>query len=176
MAIPLIPILAALAAGGSLVPHAAGGMIVTGAGGYIAGTYLSTAAIGAIAGSATAGVSGLGVAAVASFSGVATSVIGSTEVLGTTLGATGLKGMLMSIGILPSTPIVLLPIVLIGCVVASIGFVYVWRRFRKKFQSARDGREAQFTETEAKILERLIKRMGKQLPPPPSMDKLPPPK
>lgn len=176
MAIPLIPILAALAAGGSLVPHAAGGMIVTGMGGYITGTYLSTAAIGAIAGSATVGVSGLVVAAVASFSGLATSVIGSTGVMGTTLGATGLKGMLMSIGILPSTSIVLLPIVLIGCVVASIGFIYVWRRFRKKLHSAGDGREVEFTETEAKLVERLIKRMGKQLPSPPSMDKLALPK
>ena len=35
MPLPLVPIIAALAAGGSLVPHAAGGMIVTSAGGYI---------------------------------------------------------------------------------------------------------------------------------------------
>jgi hypothetical protein len=40
MPIPLIPIISALAAGGSLVPHATGGLIVTGAGGYIAGTFL----------------------------------------------------------------------------------------------------------------------------------------
>jgi hypothetical protein len=33
---------AALAAGGYLVPHAAGGMIVYGSTGYVAGTYLST--------------------------------------------------------------------------------------------------------------------------------------
>ena len=43
MPIPFIPIIAALAAGGTLVPHAAGGMIVTSAAaGYVAGTYLST--------------------------------------------------------------------------------------------------------------------------------------
>ena len=38
MALPLIPISAALAAGGTLVPHAAGGMIVSSDGGYVAGT------------------------------------------------------------------------------------------------------------------------------------------
>ena len=46
MPIPLIPIISALATGGTLVPHAAGGLIVTGASGYITGTFLSTAAIG----------------------------------------------------------------------------------------------------------------------------------
>ena len=40
MPLPLIPIISALAAGGTLVPHAAGGMIVTSAAGYVAGTYL----------------------------------------------------------------------------------------------------------------------------------------
>jgi hypothetical protein len=46
MPLPLIPIITALAASGGLVPHAAGGMIVTmGASGYTAGTYLSSAAI-----------------------------------------------------------------------------------------------------------------------------------
>ena len=46
MAIPLIPIMTALAAGGSLVPHAAGGLMVSSAtaGGYVAGTYLGTTA------------------------------------------------------------------------------------------------------------------------------------
>ena len=45
MPLPLIAIIPALTAGGTLVPHAAGGMIVTSAAGYMAGTYLSTAAI-----------------------------------------------------------------------------------------------------------------------------------
>ncbi|MDT4857464.1 hypothetical protein FQZ97_918880 [compost metagenome] len=55
MAIPLIPVLAALAAGSSLVPHYAGGMIVTSAAtGYVAGTYLSTAAISTLVYSAGA--------------------------------------------------------------------------------------------------------------------------
>ena len=38
MPIPLIPIIPALLAGGSLVPHAGGGLIVTGVSGYVAGT------------------------------------------------------------------------------------------------------------------------------------------
>jgi hypothetical protein len=48
MPLPLIPVIAALAAGGTLVPHAAGGMIVTSAAGYVAGTYLTTAALGGL--------------------------------------------------------------------------------------------------------------------------------
>ena len=42
---PLPIIIAALAAGGTLVPHAAGGLIVSSASGYIAGTYIGTATI-----------------------------------------------------------------------------------------------------------------------------------
>lgn len=48
MPLPLIPVFAALAAGGTLVPHTAGGMIVSSVGGYVAGTYLSTAVIGGL--------------------------------------------------------------------------------------------------------------------------------
>jgi hypothetical protein len=40
MPLPLIPIISALATGSSLVPHAAGGLIVTGASGYITGLFL----------------------------------------------------------------------------------------------------------------------------------------
>lgn len=64
MPLPLIPIIAALAAGGTLVPHAAGGMIVTSATGYVAGTYLSTAAIGSIL---AAGSTALGAGALLTF-------------------------------------------------------------------------------------------------------------
>lgn len=101
MPLPLIPILTALAAGGSLVPHAAGGMIVTSAAGYVAGTYLSTAAIGSLL---AAGSTALGAGALY-LSGVAGSVIGSAGVFGTTVGATGATGALMSAGIISSTPI-----------------------------------------------------------------------
>ena len=97
MPLPLIPIISALAAGGTLVPHAAGGMIVTSAAGYIGGTYLSTAAI---SGLLAAGAGVLGV-----LGGLAGSVIGSAGVFGTTVGATGITGALMSAGIISSTPI-----------------------------------------------------------------------
>ena len=62
MPLPLVPVIAALAAGGTLVPHAAGGMIVsTAASGYVAGTYLSSAALASLVGTAGAA---LGVGAV----------------------------------------------------------------------------------------------------------------
>lgn len=57
---------------------------------------------------------------------------------------------------------VAIPVAAVGSLtVAGFGLVY-WRRFRKKLNSAGDGQEAQSTEVEAKIVERLIKR----LPPP----------
>jgi len=39
MPLPLIPKISAPTASGTLVPHAVGGMIVTSATGYVAGTY-----------------------------------------------------------------------------------------------------------------------------------------
>lgn len=49
MPLPIIPVIAALAASGTLVSHAAGRLIVTmGARGYVAGTYLSSAAIASL--------------------------------------------------------------------------------------------------------------------------------
>ena len=58
MPLPLIPAIAALVAGGTLVPHAAGGLIVTSVGGYVAGTYLSTVAISTLVASGVARQSG----------------------------------------------------------------------------------------------------------------------
>ncbi len=160
MALPLIPVLYALAAGGSLVPHAAGGMIVTGAGGYVVGTYLSTTAIAGIVTAATCTVAGACGAAYAAFSGLASAAIGSAGVAGTAVGATGVTGKLMSVGILSSTPIVIPIATAGGLAIAALGLAHVWRRFKKKLDSASDGQEAQFTEAEAKIVERLIKRLA----------------
>lgn len=102
MPLPLIPVFAALAAGGSLVPHAAGGMIFSlGAGGYVAGTYLSSAFIASLV---TGAGALLGVGAL-TLTSAASAIIGSTGVVGTTIGASGLTGALMSAGILPATPI-----------------------------------------------------------------------
>lgn len=156
MPIPLIPIIAALAAGGSLVPHAAGGLIVTGASGYVAGTFLSTAAISGLltTASATLGVGAL------YLSGATASIIGSAGIFGTTIGASGITGFLMSAGIISSTPI-WVPIAVGG---AALGCSYGGFRLLKlkqKIKTTPNEEEAQFTETEARIIENLIKRLGK---------------
>jgi len=146
MPLPLIPIIAALAAGGTLVPHAAGGMIVTSATGYVAGTYLSTAAIGSIL---AAGSTALGAGALY-LSGVAGSVIGSAGVFGTTVGATGVTGALMSGG---------------AAIGGAVGLGYGGYRLfklKRKIASTASSDEAQFSETDAKIVEQVIKRLSNQ--------------
>jgi len=157
MPIPLIPIIAALAAGGTLVPHAAGGMIVTAAaGGYVAGTYIGTAAIASLI--ATAGTT-VGVGAVI-MTGKFAAIVGSAGIFGTTIGASGITGALMSAGILPSAPIAV-P-VLAGSVV--LGFIYTaWHLFKLKLKLQRtvNGEEVIFTEVEAKIVEAIVKLLKK---------------
>jgi len=157
MPLPLIPVITALAAGGSLVPHAAGGMIVTSAGGYVAGTYLSTATITAfLAGSATA--LGTGAAVV---TGAAAGIIGSAGIFGTTIGATGITGMLMSAGIIASTPI-WVPVAAAGAG-AGVGYgAFCYYKLRKKLQTTPEGEEAYFSEGEAKVVEWLLRRFAKK--------------
>lgn len=159
MPLPLIPIISALAAGGTLVPHAAGGMIVTSAAGYVAGTYLSTAAIGSLLAAAS---TALGAGALY-FSGIAGSVIGSAGIFGTTVGATGVTGALMSAGIISSTPI-WVPIAVGGAAIggaAGLGYGgYRLFKLRQKIANTANSEEAQFSETEAKIVEQVIKRLG----------------
>lgn len=159
MPIPLIPIIAALAAGGSLVPHAAGGMIVTAASGYVAGTYISTAAILSLMGAATAT---LGTCA-AIVTGAASAAIGGAGIFGTTIGATGLIGVLMSAGILPSTPIVV-PLAAGGVALGGSYVSYQIYKLYRKVRSSKDGEEIVFTEKEAKIVEAVIKWMSKRNP------------
>lgn len=157
MPLPLVPVITALAAGGSLVPHAAGGMIVTSAGGYVAGTYLSTATITALfAGGATA--LGTGAAVV---SGAAAGIVGSAGIFGTTIGATGITGMLMSAGILASTP-VWVPVAVAGAG-AGVGYgAFCYYKLRKKLQTTLEGEEAYFSEAEAKVVEWLLRRFAKK--------------
>lgn len=157
MPIPLIPIVAAIAAGGNLVPHAAGGMIVSTVGGYVAGTYLSTAAIASIL---TAATTTLGVGA-AVLTGTATTIVGSAGIFGTTFGTSGLTGVLMSAGILHATPIAL-PIAIAG---GALGFIYlsfVLLKLKWKLRKAREGKEVQFTKIEAKIIEVLVMLLSKK--------------
>jgi uncharacterized membrane protein len=157
MPIPLIPIISALAAGGTLVPHAAGGLIVTGAGGYVAGTFLSTAAINGLLATASAT---LGAGALY-FSGAAASIVGSAGIFGTTIGATGITGALMSAGIISSTP-VWVPIAAGGAALGCGYGGYRLYKLRKKVSDTPEGEEAQFTETEAKVIEKIIKRIAKK--------------
>jgi hypothetical protein len=159
MALPLIPIITALAAGGSLVPHAAGGMIVTAAGGYVAGTYLSTATIAALlTGSAT--VMGTGAAVM---TGAAASVVGSAGIFGTTVGATGITGLLMSAGVIASTP-VWVPVAIVGAGAGAGGVAYSAFRYyslRRKTLATPSGEEVNFTEKEAKVVEWILRRIAK---------------
>lgn len=157
MPLPLVPIISALAAGGSLVPHAAGGLIVTSAGGYVSGTYLSTAAVAALfAGGATA--LGTGAAIV---TGAAAGVIGSAGIFGTTIGATGITGFLMSAGIIASTPI-WVPIAIGGAGVGASYGAFRYYLLRKKLLATPEDKEAQFTEREAKVIEWLLRRFAKK--------------
>ena len=156
MPLPLIPIITALAAGGSLVPHAGGGLIVTAAGGYVTGTYLSTATLTTLlVGGATA--MGTGAAVI---SGAAATVIGSAGIFGTTIGATGITGMLMSAGIIAATPVW----VPIAVAAAGAGISYGAFRYytlRRKLVATPAGEEAHFTEKEAKVIEWLLRRFAK---------------
>jgi hypothetical protein len=156
MPLPLIPIIAALSAGGTLVPHAAGGLIVTSASGYVAGTFLSTSAVAALF---AGGVSILGAGA-AAVTGVAASAIGSAGIFGTTVGATGLTGFLMSAGLISSTPI-WVPITLGGAAAGASYGAFRLYRLRSKIKNTPAGQEAQFTDTEAKVVERMLRWSGK---------------
>ena len=156
MPLPLIPVIAALAAGGSLVPHAAGGMIVTSASGYVTGTYLSTAAITGIwVGGATALGSGAAVV-----TGAAAAAVGGAGIFGTTIGSSGVTGVLMSAGLIASTP-VWVPAVIAGAGAGITYGAYRYFAFRRKLQATPPGEEAHFTEKEAKIVERLVRRFAK---------------
>lgn len=162
MPIPLIAVAAAVAAGGSLVPHAAGGMIVSSAAGYVAGTYLSTAAISTIlwsTGVSAAAACGIGAAAVA---GLGTAVIGGAGVFGTTVGASGITGVLMSAGLISSTPIA----IPVGIAVAGLSGVGAFgygavklRKMRRKVKNRPTDAEIEFTEKEAKLIQTLIGRL-----------------
>jgi hypothetical protein len=164
---PIIPIiLAFFTTGGAIVPHAAGGVIVSNAvAGYVAGTYLSTATICMILSNL------INVSVFASLSvfslfvaGSSTAIIGGAGFLGTTIGATGLTGMLMSIGVIPSTPIIL--VVFLGVFLMLLGyFFYEAFKIKKKFNdmlnNKNNANEVIFTNFEAKIIEIIIRMIDK---------------
>lgn len=158
MPLPLIPVVAALAAGGSLVPHAAGGLIVTSASGYVAGTYLSTTAIGGLLYAAAATATG---ATGVLISSTAAAVVGGAGIFGTTIGASGITGVLMSAGLISSTP-VWVPLAIGGAAVGCGYGGYRLLKLKKKIVMTPEGAEATFSETEAKIVEKIVKRLAKK--------------
>ncbi|MEN9492213.1 MAG: hypothetical protein RJA63_2662 [Pseudomonadota bacterium] len=169
MPLPLIPVVTALLSGGILVPHAAGGMIVSGASGYIAGTYLSTTAIASLY---AAAASTVGIGAVAA-TGYASTFLGGAGIVGTAAGtagagaatatataagATGVTGAIMSAGIISSTPIAV-PIVA-GAGVLIAGYAgYRYLKFKKKLSQVKPGEEIIFSESEAKFMQKIILRL-----------------
>ena len=136
------------------MPHAAGGMIVTATagGGYVAGTYLSTAAISGLFAGGLA-VLGTGTAVV---TGAASAIVGGAGFFGTTIGATGITGVLMSAGILSATPI-WVPFAIGGGILGIIVGAYKLFKLKGKLRKTPPGQEAYFTDSEAKAVERVIK-------------------
>ena len=163
MPLPLAPIIAALCAGGSLVPHAAGGLIVTaaGGGGYVAGTYLSTAAIISVLTVATASVGSIA----AALTGGAAALWGTAGIFGTTIGATGIKGALMSVGLVSATP-VWVPAAAAGAAVTSaagVGYLlYQINKMKKKGEGLQPGQEAEFTDQDAALFEQILRALHKK--------------
>jgi len=177
MVLPLLPVVAALNAGGHLVAHSAGGLIVYSAatGGYVAGTYVSTAALasfltgGAVAAGAlgTAAVGGAAIWAYGTLAGAAASLVGGAGLFGTAIGATGFTGLLMSWGLLPTVPViipVLIGIAVISAtVLAGAGAYYAMsvRRLQRKVISAPEDIEVQFTSRDAKVAEKILRSLSK---------------
>ena len=163
MPLPFAPIVAALYAGGSLVPHAAGGFIVTaaGGGGYVAGTYLSTATIVSVLTVATASAGSIA----AALTGGAAALWGSAGIFGTTIGATGIKGALMSAGLISATP-VWVPIAVGGAAATSVGgagyLLYQISKLKEKGDMLQPGLEAQFTDQDAKLFEKILLALHKK--------------
>lgn len=173
----MVPVVAALNAGGHRVAHSAGGLIVYSAttGGYVAGTYVSTAALASfLTGSAvaagalgTAAVGGAAIWAYGTVAGAAASLVGGAGFFGTAIGATGATGLLMSWGLLPSVPVfvpVLIGIASISAtflVGAGVYYAVSVRRLRKKVISAPADVEVQFTSRDAKVAEKMLRNVAK---------------
>ena len=160
MPIPLIAIISAVSAGGTLVPHAAGGMIITSTAGYVAGTYVSTAAISGLL-TATSTAVGAGSLYI---TGATSAIIGSTGILGTTIGSSGITGVLMSVGIISATPL-WVPFAVGGAAASTVVGLsyggYLLYKLKNKINNTPAGEEAQFTEKEAKFIENYIHRLSK---------------
>lgn len=160
MPIPLLAIVSALAAGGTLVPHAAGGMIVNAAGGYVAGTYLSTAAISSVVAAATAT---LGAGAAAAL-GTASAIVGGAPAVVATVGTTGVVGRVAAAVASPIAK-VLFPIAICGVAIITVALVGYLVRLRWKVRNAKEGEEKLFSEREAKVVQVLLLQVAKKSQP-----------
>lgn len=129
--------------------------MVSGAAGYIAGTYLSTAGVSALLGMATVGA---GITATV-VTGVGASVIGSAGVFGTTVGSSGIIGGLMSVGIISSVP-VMVPVAIATAVLGGAGAAtyggYKLFEMRKRIKSVEPGKELTFSDKDAKFVQKLL--------------------
>ncbi len=174
MPLPLVPVVAALNAGGHLVAHSAGGLIVysSTAGGYVAGTYISSASLasfltGTAAVSASAGTVLLGAAAIWAYGtvgGVFTTLIGGAGFFGTTIGATGITGVLMSLGFIDSVPVfvpVFFGLAALLLLLLALYYSSSFRRISIKVQAVPDGEETMYTKREAKLVEKLVRSASK---------------
>jgi hypothetical protein len=94
--------------------------------------------------------------------GTAAKIVGSAGIFGTTIGAYGLTGVLMSAGILHAAPIAL-PIAIAGGVLGFIYLSFVLFKMKWKLRKAREGEEVQFTKIEAKIIEVLVKLLSEKV-------------
>lgn len=92
-------------------------------------------------------------------SGAAASIVGSAGIFGTTIGATGITGVLMSAGIISATP-VWVPLAAGGAALGCGYGGYRLLKLKRKLNDTPQGEEALFSETEAKIIEKIIKRLG----------------
>ena len=143
------------------MPHAAGGMIVTSAAGYVAGTYLSTSAIASVLATVGAGT-GLALAGTA-LKGVASKMLARTAAVPVVTGAAATVGTTASAGIASVLASPALASVTTGVAVLGLGYsVYRLYNLKRKVDSVPEGEEAQFTETEAKTVQRIIKRLAKK--------------
>ena len=167
MPIPLAAIIPALLSGATLVPHASGGLILTGASGYIGGTFVSSSMIASLL-SLGQGIAALGAGGLAVLGITSTPIIGSTGFMGTGIGATGLTGLGISLGVVSTTPL-WVPVASAAAIVGGVGLVahglVKGRKRRKLFEEFESILETSGYSTEEfeharSMLERIVKKIA----------------
>jgi hypothetical protein len=87
-------------------------------------------------------------------------IIGGAGIFGTTIGATGITGFLMRVGILSSKPLWVAALAGLAMLVGTCGLCYLAYRFYKlkqKIKYADNIEEIQFTDKEAWFIEKSIR-------------------